>query len=267
MTAVRADTRQLSVPAGGAESAAALWRHARCNATFIMRTMTLQSIERRARGAEFDYGFRPMRNARWYKRAQAWLLSRTNRRYEVMVADEKRALLSPLAGTVLEIGPGGGNNLAFLQRQHGIRWIGVEPNPFFHERLRARGGRLGIEVDVRAATAEALPVADHSVDAVVSTLVLCSVHDPEAALREVRRVLRPGGRFVFVEHVAAPRGTGLCLAQRTLRPVWRAFSDNCHPDRDTGRLIAAAGFADVELRRFRLPVPIMGPHIAGVARV
>ena len=148
-----------------------------------------------------------------------------------------------------------------------MRWIGVEPNPFFHDRLRARGDRLGIDVDVRAATAEALPVADHSVDAVISSLVLCSVRDPAAALREVRRVLRPGGRFVFVEHVAAPHGTGLHVAQRALSPVWRALSDGCHPDRDTGRLIEAAGFAAVDLRRFRLPVPIMGPHIAGVARV
>jgi SAM-dependent methyltransferase len=232
---------------------------------FMMNTMAVRTIERRADGDPLDYGFRPLRNARWYKRAQAWMLSGTNRRYEVMVADEKRALLTPLAGTVLEIGPGGGNNLPFLRRD--VRWIGVEPNPFFHERLRARGARLGIDVDVRGAIGEALPAADNSIDAVISTLVLCSVRDPEATLREIRRVLRPGGRFVFVEHVAAPHGTGLRIVQRALRPVWGALSDGCHPDRDTGRLIEAAGFADVDLRGFRLPVPIMGPHIAGVARV
>jgi SAM-dependent methyltransferase len=257
----------VSVRAVVVESAAAIWRHARCNATIIMKTMTIESLERRPRDAQLDYGFRPMRNARWYKRAQAWLLSATNRRYEVMVADEKRALLTPLAGTVLEIGPGGGGNLAFLSTlQRGGRWIGVEPNPFFHERLRARGERLGIDVDVRTATAEALPAADHSVDAVISSLVLCSVRDPRAALREVRRVLRPGGRFVFVEHVAAPRGSALHAVQRALRPIWGALSDGCHPDRDTGLLIEEAGFASVDLRRFRLPVPIMGPHVAGIAR-
>ena len=233
-----------------------------------MNAIAMQGIEGRPDDDRLEYGFRPMRNVRWYKRAQAWMLSGTNRRYEVMVAEEKRALLSRLAGTVLEIGPGGGNNLAFLSTSaRGVRWIGVEPNPFFHDRLRARGERLRIDVDVRAATAEALPAADQSVDAVVSSLVLCSVRDPEATLREVRRVLRPGGRFVFVEHVAAAHGTGLRLAQRALRPIWRALSDDCHPDRDTGRLIQAAGFADVALREFRLPVPIMAPHIAGVARV
>jgi ubiquinone/menaquinone biosynthesis C-methylase UbiE len=173
-------------------------------------------------------------------------------------------------GNVLEIGPGGGNNLAFLSTSSpsrpSLRWIGIEPNPFFHDRLRARGARLGIDVDVRAAIAEALPVPDQSVDAVISTLALCSVRDPQAALREVRRVLRPGGRFVFVEHVAAPHGTGLRILQRALRPAWCAFSDGCHVDRDTGDLIEAAGFAAVDLRHFKLPVPVMGPHIAGVAR-
>ena len=224
-----------------------------------MTTMTMQETERREPHPPLEYGFRPMRNVRWYKRLAAWALSGTNRRYEAMVADEKRALLSPLSGTVLEIGPGGGNNLAFLRPT--MRWIGIEPNPFFHDRLRARGERLGIDVDVRAATAEALPVADQSVDAVISSLVLCTVRDPEATLREVRR------RFGIVEHVVAPHGTGLRFAQHAVRPVWRALSDGCHPDRDTGGLIEAAGFADVDLRHFTLPVPIMGPHIAGVATV
>src|SRR4029079_2736729 len=102
-----------------------------------MSTTTMGTLQRHDHDEPLEYGFRPMRNARWYKRLQAWLLSGANRRYEALVADEKRARVQPLDGTVREIGRGGGNNLAFLRR--GVHWIGVEPNPFFHDRLRARG--------------------------------------------------------------------------------------------------------------------------------
>jgi SAM-dependent methyltransferase len=212
-----------------------------------------------------DYGFGPLRGAAWYKRVQAWFLSRGNRRYEAMVAGEKALLLASVSGTVLEIGPGGGVNLAFLRPD--VHWLGVEPNPFFHERLRDRAARLHLDAEVKLGTAEALPVPDRSVDAVLGSLVLCSVREPAAALREIRRVLRPGGRFVFVEHVGAEPGTLLRAAQRSVRPVWAALSDGCHPDRDTAKLIESAGFSRVDLRRFRLPIPVMSPHIAGVAWV
>ena len=175
--------------------------------------------------------------------------------------------MSALTGTVLEIGPGGGNNLASLSTpRRDVRWIGVEPNPFFHDRLRARGDRLRDRRRRRAATAEAMPVADHAVDAVISTLVLSPVRDPDAVLREVRRVLRPGDRFVFVEHVAAPHGSGLASPARRPPDLARAVR-RLSPRSWDDPLIEAAGFADVDLRNFRLPVPIMGPHIAGIARV
>src|SRR5262245_23859301 len=131
-----------SARAGGIFSGTALAARAVQGQPY-MSTMAMEMIDR---GKRLDYGFRPMRNVAWYKRAQAWILSRGNKRYDAMVAEEKRALLAPLSGTVLEIGPGGGNNLAFLRP--GVSWIGVEPNPFFHDRLRARGERLGIAVDV-----------------------------------------------------------------------------------------------------------------------
>jgi ubiquinone/menaquinone biosynthesis C-methylase UbiE len=113
-----------------------------------------------------------------------------------------------------------------------------------------------------------LAVDDESVDAVVCTIVLCSVRDLSATLGEIRRVLRPGGRFVFMEHVAAPRGTGLRRVQRLLRPVWQFLADGCTPDRETDAAIRAAGFSHVEIERFRLPREVSvlaGPHIAGEA--
>jgi len=231
----------------------------------MMDTTTMGAIERRAHDDQLDYGFRPLRNARWYKRAQAWILSRSNRRYDAMVADEKRALLAPLKGTVLEIGPGGGNNLPFLRP--GVRWIGIEPNPHMRVRLREEAERCGLQVDLRVGNAERLNLADQSIDAVVCTLVLCSVRDVRRVLKEIQRVLKPGAHFVFIEHVAAPRGTWLRRLQNWFRPMLVYFAVGCHPDRETWTILESAGFSQMALQHFRAPtlLPILSPHIVGVA--
>ncbi len=199
----------------------------------------------------------------WRKRVFAWMMSKGNAKYERAVAERKRALLGALSGTVVEIGPGAGANLSYFPP--GIRWIGMEPNPFMHAYLRREAERHGLQVDLRTGSAERLEVEDASVDAVVSTLVLCSVANLLGVLEEIRRVLKPGGRFVFIEHVAAPQGTWLRSVQRAFRPLSKTFADGCHPDRETGRAIESAGFAPLDLEHFRAPAPIISPHIAGVA--
>ncbi len=175
----------------------------------------------------------------------------------------KRALLAGLGPTVVEIGAGAGVNAEYLAP--GTRWLAVEPNGFLHADLRRAADRAGPVLDLRTAAAEALPFPDASADAVVATLVLCSVHDPAAALAEARRVLRPGGRFVFIEHVAAPRATLLRRLQHVLRAPWAVVADGCRPDRDTEALIRAAGFTEVSVGRFRMPLGLVAPHIAGTA--
>jgi ubiquinone/menaquinone biosynthesis C-methylase UbiE len=197
------------------------------------------------------------------QRLAAVLLAQCQPRYDRLLAERRRALLGPLRGDVLEIGPGLGANLPYYSPD--VRWVGIEPNPFMHPRLRAAAQQRGGPTEYRVGRAEALPVADASVDAVVGTLVLCSVSDVAAALREVRRVLKPGGRFVFVEHVAAPRGTLLRAVQRLGRPITKFLGDGCHVDRETWRFIEGAGFTEVALEHFRLPMPLNGPHIAGWA--
>jgi SAM-dependent methyltransferase len=178
-------------------------------------------------------------------------------------AARKRALLGDLHGDVLEIGPGAGPNLAYYAPD--VRWIGVEPNPHMHEYLMATAKARGRVVDLRLGHAEALPAADGSMDAVVSTHVLCSVHDLEGALAEVRRVLKPGGKLVFLEHVAAAPHTGLRRVQNTLRPLWKVVGDGCHPNRETWRAIEQAGFREVQIEHYRIDAPIVSPHIAGYA--
>lgn len=169
----------------------------------------------------------------------------------------KRSLLADLRGTILEIGAGRGANFGYLHPS--VRWVGIEPG--------RRRRRLGRSRAVLAAVGERLPLRDASVDAVISTIVLCSVRDQDQVLAEVRRVLRPGGTFVFAEHVAAPRGTRARAWQRAVAPLTRRFDAGCDPARETWRAIEDAGFARVELEWFTIPPrwSIYNPCIAGRA--
>lgn len=141
----------------------------------------------------------------------------------------------------------------------------MEPNAFMKPHLAREAQRLGVAIELRPGTAENLPAEDGSVDFVVSTLVLCSVVDQERALEEVLRVLKPGGRFLFVEHVAARHGTLLRRIQGLVKPLWRRMGDGCHPDRETRTALERAGFAALEVEEFSAPLPIVRPHIAGAA--
>ena len=198
-----------------------------------------------------------------YSRVFACLLSRGDPHQHELYGDRKRSLFSDIEGTVLEIGPGSGVNLRYFP--DGIRWIGIEPNVHMHPYIQEKAQERAIEVDLRDTSADDLDIADESVDAVVSTLVLCSVPDPGAALSEIRRVLKPGGRFYVIEHVAAPRGTWLRKLQHGIKPLWRLAADGCRPDRETGRILEAAGFSDVNYDHFDAPISLLRPHIMGVA--
>jgi len=174
----------------------------------------------------------------------------------VMAGVERRSLaawraelLRDLAGHVLEIGAGTGANLPYYPRTL-AHLVLSEPDPHMNRRLRRKAAALGWQrVEILDSTAEALPVLDQHVDAVVATLVLCSVPHLEVALAEIRRVLRPGGRFVFLEHVAAEHRPGRLRWQRRVEPVWKRLAANCHLTRRTADAIAAAGFAISDLKR------------------
>jgi ubiquinone/menaquinone biosynthesis C-methylase UbiE len=124
-----------------------------------------------------------------------------------------------------------------------------------------------VPVDVSAAGAEALPFPDGSFDTVVSTLVLCTVPDQEAALDEVRRVLRTGGRLLFIEHVRAAGSAARW--QDRLEPLWRRLLGGCHPNRDTVAAIEEAGFEIETLESFYPPDPlsVLMPHVQGLATI
>jgi ubiquinone/menaquinone biosynthesis C-methylase UbiE len=198
-----------------------------------------------------------------YKRFFAYMMARSTGTSDDATGRRVRALLRDLHGNVLEIGAGSAPNLAYYAPD--VRWLGVEPNPAMHQYARRAAERLGLQIELREGRSEGLPVEDDTMDAVVSTHVMCSVADPEQTVDEVLRVLKPGGRFVFLEHVAAPKGTRLRRMQGFIRPAWQLWGDGCQPDRETWAVIEDAGFSQMQIEHFRLEVPIFGPHIAGVA--
>lgn len=181
------------------------------------------------------------------------------------LAELKESLLGGLTGTVLEIGPGAGVNLSYYPKD--IEWIGVEPNPFMHKYLKETAAKEGMKrFQLYSETAEQLPVEDNSIDHVVSTHVLCSVNHLDRSLQEIQRILKPGGSFIFLEHVAADCCTWTRRIQDGIEPVWKAMFDNCHPNRTTGMALESAGFDSVDYQKFSLAFPVVSPHIAGVAK-
>jgi SAM-dependent methyltransferase len=177
----------------------------------------------------------------------------------------KQVLFADLPAAIVEIGAGTGANFRYYPR--GTRVVAIEPNPYMHRPLRAAAVRNGVELEIRPEGAERIGLPDASVDAVVSTLVLCTVPDPRQAVAEVRRVLRPGGRFLFLEHVRAPAGSGLARVQRVAARPWAWFFEGCDVCRDTGRTLADAGFATIKVDRYRLRSAFVpaNEQIVGVA--
>lgn len=159
------------------------------------------------------------------------------------VAEPKDEVLRDVAGHVVEIGSGRGSN--FPRYPAGVSLKVLEPNRHMHAALAERAAACGLDAELIAADLRDAHLPSDSVDVVVSTLTLCSVPDRAAAVAEIRRVLRPGGRFLFIEHVAEPAGPRRVI-QRLVRFPWRWAFDDCDPCADTDQVIAQAGFASVD---------------------
>jgi len=178
------------------------------------------------------------------------------------LSDERRGLLAQAGGATIEIGAGTGVNLSYFPLAV-TRLCLVEPDPNMRKRLRRRvGGRDNVEiVDARA---EALPFPDASFDTAVVTFALCSVTDPDTALAEIARVLRPGGRLLFLEHV---RDTDPGVARKQDHPAFLYSWIGCHPNRDTLTAISRARFEVTTVRRGQVPKAprVERPMIVGTA--
>jgi ubiquinone/menaquinone biosynthesis C-methylase UbiE len=177
----------------------------------------------------------------------------------------RRRVLEAASGRVLDVGAGTGANLGLFGPQ-ADEIVFCEPDPHMVKRLRRKIAEADAEGSVVEAPAERLPFDDASFDTVVFTLVLCTVPDPAAALAEAARVLRPGGRMLFVEHVRSEQ-PGLARWQDRLHRPWRFFADGCNCNRDTVGAIEASTLELETVERDELPksLPIVKPLALGRA--
>jgi SAM-dependent methyltransferase len=164
------------------------------------------------------------------------------------VGDARRTLLTQARGVVADLGAGAGVNLAHLGPDVTHVHL-IEPDPHM---LRRLPGDLPPQVEVHRAEAEDLPLSTAGVDTVLATLSLCTVRDPDAVAAEIRRVLRPGGGVLILEHVRSTDPGTARRQDRWARP-WGLISAGCRPNRDTAGILAAAGFDTSALRRFSVP--------------
>jgi ubiquinone/menaquinone biosynthesis C-methylase UbiE len=183
--------------------------------------------------------------------------------------EHRRRLLEGLHGRVLELGAGNGLNFAHYPPTV-TEVVAIEPEPTLRAAAKEAAATADVSVTFREGTADALPLADGEMDAAVASLVLCSVPDQAHALAELHRVIRPGGELRFYEHVIAncqPMRSLLQVADRS--GLWPKIAGGCHPARDTGAAIEAAGFEIESQERFGFRASAIEPsvpHILGIAR-
>ncbi|MFC4219751.1 class I SAM-dependent methyltransferase [Flagellimonas marina] len=195
----------------------------------------------------------------------SWMFKVLSGYLDHLFGKSKRTLFKDHPDTVVEIGPGAGANMRYLRK--GTRLIAIEPNVHMHNNLKKAAKKYGINLDIRTIKGESIDLEDNSCDFVVSTLVLCTVSDPEQCLQQVKRILKPSGTFVFIEHVKARDNSFLSLFQKLVHRPWHWFFEGCHTNRDTQSVLESSGFSSLELIPYNLYSPFIPiiPQIRGRA--
>ncbi len=199
------------------------------------------------------------------KKATAWLLNQLENTMDKQYGRRKRSMFSRLPSKIVEIGPGTGANFRYYSP--GTKLIAIEPNSMMHPYLETNAERYRLRLQIQTGRGEEIQLEDETTEAVVGTLVLCTVENPQQVLTEVHRILKPGGRYLFLEHVAAPGGTRLRAVQDLLHVPWHRLFDGCNLNRDTDSLLRSGEFSAVDMDCFLLDSPFMpvAPHIFGQA--
>lgn len=158
------------------------------------------------------------------------------------VMKDRSEIVPQAQGEVLELGCGGGINLQFYDRSKIDKLTGLDPSAELLDYTRQEAKTLGFEMSILDGIGEAMPFADDSFDTVLTTFTLCSVQDGKQVLNEMRRVLKPGGKILFLEHGRAP-DKGPEKWQQRIEPMWKHIAGGCHLHRPVSKLFAAEGFA------------------------
>lgn len=189
---------------------------------------------------------------------------------DACLIDWRRDLLKNAGGKVLEIGAGTGASLDLYPKNSNLEIFLSEPDDNMRSQLEAKVQRQGLDnVTVLSCPGEKIESDDGFYDVVFVSLVCCSVTDVEASLREIKRVLKEDGSFIFLEHVAAEEGSSRRRWQNRLNGLWRKLAGNCHLNRETEQHIKNAGFRIDEINResMRKAMPLVRPTIRGVAKI
>lgn len=179
--------------------------------------------------------------------------------------DTQRARIVPKAyGTVLEVGIGTGLNAPHYDPKNVTSVIGVDPH--LHDLALSRFQEAGITLVPKPLSAERLPLEDNSVDSIVMTFTLCTIPNPQQALTEMRRVLKPNAPLFFAEHGLATVSPITALLQKKITPFWKQLAGGCHLDRPIDQLLSQAGFDLVAQQGFLHAPKVAGYHYWGEAR-
>ena len=182
------------------------------------------------------------------------------------VTQQRRRLVPQASGVVVEIGIGTGLNLPHYDTGRVTRVIGVDPDPVAVRMAEDRAEEVTIDVDILPASAEDLPLESGSADTVLATYTFCSLDDVAGALKELRRVLKPGGQLLFCEH-GRSHHTRVAKWQDRINPHWSLLTGGCHLNRNVSRQIANSGFRVISVDNYVLPLTpeIIGFHYLGMA--
>ena len=182
-----------------------------------------------------------------------------------LFAPHREYLVSDLSGRVLDIGAGTGALFPHVAGAGDLEFHAIEPDPHMRKRAREKAREVGLAVDLRDARAESLPYPDDAFDVVISSLVFCTIDDPDAALEEIARVLKPGGEFRFFEHVHADGAIG--TGQDLVNPVWTRVAGGCNLNRRTvDRFVSREAFDVLEVERLEQGPLSMTPFVRGRLR-